>query len=367
MTTEYKQKNDIPNLYDILGLSIDVCKEDNCDELIQKAYLKKVKVCNPGKYPGRKDVAEVFELLNSAYDILKDEKQRSAYNHKLSLNKQSSNDFFKLKKGTVDYMQTVGEYTPPTDLQKLSFKEQMSLLNNKHGYDSSQEGAISKGDARKRMGQLNQLRATQDRDLKPENLFDGMSFDLQKFNAAFDKVHKRDDGTLILHGGVPSAWNDLGSTANFSSFDNLDNLYVDDGSRVDTSRQIYGGVDFAEPMTKLTKEDMNTIEGADYVTNHNVISDDYYREMKAKLHGRQSDANSFDNMKYGDFKRDDTAGYGIFDQLGFKFDDTLALDVDDDISKKFEKMMLERQKDIIPSGPNQSLSNFNRSKSGGSR
>ena len=44
MTTEYKQKNDVIDLYDILGLTGDVCKQENCNEIIHKAYLKKAKV-----------------------------------------------------------------------------------------------------------------------------------------------------------------------------------------------------------------------------------------------------------------------------------------------------------------------------------
>lgn len=349
METEYKQKNDLPDLYNILGLTADVCKEQNCDELIQKAYVRKAKVCHPDKHPGRKDVEEVFELLTSAYDILKDEKQRTAYNHKLSINKQSSGDFFKLKKGTTDYYDSIGEFKPATDQQKLAFKDQMKMLDTKHGFDSTLMDPISQQDAKKKMTNLTKMRSEQDRVLKPEKLFEEGRFDLKKFNAAFDMVHQRDNTGMVSHGGVPSAWNDLGTVANYSSFDNLDNLYVDDGNRADTSRQTYGGVNFGAPMQKITKDDLHNIKDADYVDGHNVIGDDYYVDMKARLRDRKSDASSFEKMKYGDFKRDDTAGYGIFDQLGFKYDDRLALDVEeDDIAKKYEKLMAERQQELLP-------------------
>jgi curved DNA-binding protein CbpA len=354
MATEYKQKNDLPDLYNILGLTIDVCKDSNCDELIQKAYIRKAKVCHPDRHPGRKDVEEVFELLTSAYGILKDEKQRTAYNHKLSLNKQSSGDFVKLKKGASDYMQSLGEYKPPNDQQKLLFKEQMLALDTKHGFDSGMMDPISQQDAKKKLNDLANTRSEQDKNLKPERLFDDGRFDLKKFNAAFDMVHKRDDGTMVSHNGVPSAWNDLGTVANYSSFDNLDNLYVDDSNRFDVSRQTYGSVDFGAPMQKIGKEDVQNIRGADYVDGHSVLGEDYYRNMKSKLRERDTDANNLQNMKYGDFKRDDTAGYGIFDQLGFKFDDRLTLDIDeDDISKKFEKLMAERQQELLPGNTTQ--------------
>ena len=349
MTTEYKPKSELPDLYNILGLTIDVCKDPKCNEIIKKEYTKKAKACHPDRHPGRKEVEEIFELITSAYDILKDEKQRNEYNHKLSLNKQSSSDFVKLKKSANDYMDSLGEFKPATDQQKITFKEEMEKLNTKHGFDSEQINKINQQDAKKRMNEMNTVRAQQDRDFKPEKLFDDGRWDPKIFNAAFDKMHKREENAIITHNGVPSAWNDHGTVANYSTFDNLDNLYVEDSNRVDISRQNYGNVDFGAPSKKITKEDITDLTGAAYVDQHNVLGDDYYKSMKDRLRERKQDASSFENMKYTDFKRDETAGYGIFDQLGYKFEDRLALDVDeDDISKKFEKIMAERQQDLLP-------------------
>lgn len=351
MSTEYKQKNDLPDLYNILGLTIDVCKDPECDKKIQQAYIKKAKVCHPDRHPGRKDIEEVFELLTSAYDILKDEKQRNAYNHKLSLNKQSSNDFAKLKKGAAEYMESLGEYKSPTDQQKLSFREKMLELDAKHGFDSTLMDPIPMHDANKKLNDLTKVRSEQDRDLKPERLFDDGRFDIKKFNAAFDMVHKRDDTIMVPHNGIPSAWNDLGTVANYcdiSSETNYSDLYVDDANRIDIGRQNYGNIDIGTPTPKLSKNDVEKLQGADYVDKHNVLGEDYYRVMKEKLRERKKEATNLEKMKYGDFKRDDTAGYGIFDQLGFKFDDRLTLDVEeDDISKKFEKLMAERQQELL--------------------
>src|SRR5579872_163575 len=247
MDPEYKPSENLPDLYSILGLNIDVCKDPNCNEIIHKAFVKKARACHPDKHPDRKDVAEVFELINSVYDILKDEITRNNYNHKLTLSKQSSSDFLKLKGGSIAYVETIGQYTPPTDQQKLSFHEKMKALDAKHGYDSSIESApISKQDAKKKMLQLSKDRAVQDHKFKPEKLFgENEPFDNRRFNEAFDRIHKRDnETTLTLHNGtVPSAWNDMGTVANFSSFDNLDNLYVEDNKRVDTSKQNYASIE----------------------------------------------------------------------------------------------------------------------------
>lgn len=348
MTTEYKVKNSLPNLYNILGLDIDVCKKENCNELIQKAYVKKAKACHPDKHPGRKDIVEIFELVTGAYDILKDEKQRNEYNNRLRIKEHSSNDFFALRKGTTDYMDSIGEYVPPTDKQKLAFKDQMKMLDDKHGYDETQIDPISKFDAKKKLNNISKERAKQDIELKPEKLFEDGRFDLARFNAAFDQVHNRNDTSMVPHNGIPSAWNDMGSDANYSSFDNLDNLYVEDGNRFDTGKQTFGGVDFGQPMKKMTKEEMSNIKPADYVNGHNTLDENYYRDMKRKLKERKSDAGQFENMKFSDFKRDDMAGYGISEQLGFTIGDKLTMDLDEeDISKKFDKLMAERQKELL--------------------
>ena len=127
METEYKQKNELPDLYNILGLTSTVCEDKKCDEIIKKAYVKRAKRLHPDKHPGRKDIVEIFELLTNAYDILRDEKLRTAYNHKLSLDKQSSASFSNLKDTSKNYMDAIGEYKPPGDEQKLKFGEQNRL------------------------------------------------------------------------------------------------------------------------------------------------------------------------------------------------------------------------------------------------
>jgi len=361
--TEYQEKDDLPNLYKILGLNINVCKDPDCDNIIKKAYIKKVKLCHPDKHPERKDLAEIFELLTRAYNVLRDEKSRETYNHKLALNKQCSGDFLKLKKEAKDYNESMGEYLPPTDQQKLAFAEQMKAMDAKHGYNSDLLAPILERDAKKQLTNLNRVRNQQDIELMPKMIFEkNQPLDMAKFNAIFDKVHNRDkDDAIVAHNGVPSAWNDAGVSANFSNFDSLDNLYVDNGNRFDTSKQNYGGVDFGQSVPSLSKEEVADIKPAEYFMSHNQLENDYYKKIKNALRDREESSGVFNNRVYGDFKRDDTAGYGIFDQLGFKIDDKLALDVeDDDIAKRYERLMTERQKLIPPGSQTKNLPQGNR-------
>jgi len=346
MATEYGIKKDKTlNLYSILGLTIDVCKEQKCNELIQKAYLKKAKLCDPSKHPGRKDVVEVFELITGAYDILKNEKQRNEYNHKLSMVNECSSDFSKLKKKTEEYMSSVGEFVPATDAQKLSFKSQMMTQDEKHGYNETLVNALPQHETKKRVEELARNRSNQDREIKHEKLFREGRWDGAKFNKAFELAHKTDD-SLVAHGGVPSAWNCQGAVANFGAFDDLDNLYVNDGARVDTERQKFSDLNFGNvPQHKFTMDEVNELDGADYFTGHNELDDDYFTDIKERLRNRESNNTNYDNMQFNDFKRDDFAGYGIHDQLGLNYENRLCLDdeTEDDISQRFENLMAQRR------------------------
>lgn len=351
METEYREKKNIIDLYAILGLTKDVCKEDNCDAIIKAAYDKKAKACHPDKRPGDQTAAELFELISGAYDILKDAVTREQYNNKVSMNKQSASDYINLKKKATEYAESLGPYKEVTDEQKLSFKQHMALLDKKHGYDSSLEGPLSSNDAKKRLNDLAKERALQDVTLKPDRLFTDGHFDPKKFNAAFDQVHNRGDESIMPYNGAPTAFGGS-DTSGFSSFDNLDNLYVDDGNRIDLARQSFGGTNFATPTKKITADDIKNIAGADYYENHGMLGDDYYAEMKKKISARKAEADDIQKMRYQDFKRDDFAGYGIHDQIGMNDPNHLALTgEDDDISTRYERLMAERNKDILPHNP----------------
>lgn len=333
MSKEYKKKSDVPDLYTILSLSKDVCDDPNCQDIIHKAYMRKARLCHPDKHPDKKEATEVFELLTAAYNVLRDEKQRTAYNNLLQLQKQTSNDFPKLKEMSKDYMQTMGEYKPANKEQLVSFAQQMKLMDQKHGYDSSDEIPISKKDAKKKMSELEQTRAVQDRELKPNKLFDDGRFDLSKFNAAFDLVHK-DEDSIIPHNGTPAAWDLYGSAISFGQFDNMDNLYDDSNDQ-----KYYSKVEFTVPRRTINKDDLINLEPAEYTKGHSSIEEDYYKNIKEKLRQRKTDNTEFESLSFDKFNQD-TAGYGIFDKLGIDFMDESL--VDDKISGLIKNLTKEQ-------------------------
>ena len=323
MSKEYKTEDDLPDLYMILGLTCDVCNKENCDEIIRSAYLKKAKLCHPDKHPGRKDVEEVFELLTNAYDILKDESQRTAYNYKLKLTKKISGGFLKLKKNFSD-VPIFNQNHEITNEQHNLFQQKMKQLDEMNGFNRSESamGQIPVNDARKKLNNLNKKRINQEEIYKPEKLFDEDDFNLKKFNAIFDHIKKNNEESTMVKHQVPREWN-WENDRNFSSFENS----------------------FDDPV-KISKNDVLNLSEATYVSNHNNLEEDYYKNIKSKLRERKFDSEVFDKMTVGEFKTD-TAGYGFLDKVDFGANDKIDVRLCDDVSAKFEKLMLERQEDPI--------------------
>src|SRR5438270_9622715 len=62
------------DFYDILGVS----RSANADEL-KRAYRKLAMQCHPDRNPGDKSAEHKFKEINEAYDVLKDDQKRAAY------------------------------------------------------------------------------------------------------------------------------------------------------------------------------------------------------------------------------------------------------------------------------------------------
>lgn len=351
METKYKSKQNNPDLYEILGLTQAVCSESNCEDLIYKAYKKKAKEYHPDRHPGSKDMADRFERVSRAYNILKNASDRAEYNQKMKLTREATTDYFTLKRQAEDYRDLIGDYVPPSEQQLLDFKNNMRLENAKHGYDTTRVDAIPVKEAESEWQKRLNARLDEDVQLKPQKLFDPEKVDGHAFNAIWEKYHAGKQKTgLVPHSGVPEAFNASGCMgSNFGDFDSnnlVSHLYSEGaGNFCNIDNQSYANVDFGGViLPELSQEQIKEAGTVDYYTSHNKRDEKYYRDLKAKLQERESESTLFDGMKYDDFKRDDTMGYGIFDKLGYTVTDSLEFDPDsEDLMEKYTRMVAAKE------------------------
>jgi curved DNA-binding protein CbpA len=247
----------IPDLYSILGLTAEVCKEENCDEIIQKAYIKKAKKCHPDKFPGRKDIAEVFELITEAYNILRDKNQRKEYNNRIKIENKTDLDFNFLKK---QFQSSIDENILPSDeilsKKKKDFKNKMIELNKKHSYNEDDTGCIDSHTFKQKLENIQKERQNQDSNYMPQNLFEGSNFDIKKFNAAFKKIHNNQ--TSIIPTEELGAWNSSVVAGDYCNPDEIDNLYIEKDTNDGNNMFSKFSKDF--DVNKISKEDLKYLE-----------------------------------------------------------------------------------------------------------
>lgn len=328
--TEYVEQTKMPSLYTILGLSQSVCDEPNCEELIHKAYVSKAKKYHPDKCDTDANMKQVFELITHAYNILRDSTKRSEYNDKLKIQNQCTNDFDSLRAGYEKYIKTVEPVTSVTESDVLGqFEYQSSKLNKRHQFNPNDINLpVSEDESRKKLQELIDARNKDAELFTPGKISFNESdeMDLNRFNAMFDKINNKNvpnSGDITSY-NRPDPWIGSNKNFNFSDFDMLDNIYSNVNDRYDSVTASFASVDDCDlpkyDYQSLANEDIN----ASYVNNHNELEDNYYEIMKSKILERTQQTKDIGSMKYSDYKLNDTAGYGIYDELtGYEQDNEL--------------------------------------------
>ena len=334
---DYYKKKNIPDLYELFGLTIKDADSSDFLKILENIYQTKLKECHPDRFDGSQKKRKEVEtrMIHLAYSVLINDSQRIEYNNSRNWLQGEIMGFSEMKLDAQKY-ETL-EYQKETPEQISSFKGQMEEMNKKHGYDMSQIGPIGQKDAEVRLAKLLDERNNIYQEVKQPKLFNGplSSSDMARFNEAFEKTHNQGKGTgeLIPHDQW-GAYN--GDMQEFGEIDHYDRLYNDTPLSGD------GNEFFANPYTNmpaneitLTPEEVSKMNGSSNYANHNVKDVDYYKQLKTRLAERKTDTTGFNARNFADFNAGQFDQFTVFEET---VKDRLALDRRETLEDRYSQM-----------------------------
>lgn len=330
------------NLYDVLNIS-----QDSTPKEVKDAYRILVKEFHPDKPGGD---AEMFELVTHAYNILINPSSRKEYDEVYALSKHIKSSHFDLKEKSKSYYDgldtDITKKKKSKEDQKNDFKKAYDDMDRKHGYkrDKDFEEELKEKDTTRRLRDLQLAREQDDIESIHDKIFEGDRFDIERFNAAFDALHKG-HSELIPHQGNPEAYNVMGGGANYSSIDSLEDLYAEDDT---LGTSLYGSIKLdTGKKKKLTKEEIAKLSIANYTKNHNYRDKEYNKSLEERINERLYENKKLEDRTMGDFDTDPTCGgYGIFSGLGIKDLNALNWNDDEDIKTRYNKLLELRKSEM---------------------
>jgi curved DNA-binding protein CbpA len=365
---EYRSKDTLVDLYAILGLKSDVSKKSNCDEIIHKAYIEKSRKVHPDKHPGNETASEVYQLITSAYDVLKTASGRAAYDNKKRISDSCFRDHFALRKQSEDHVASAGKfsksstvegdgsdrraidsstepnefgYFEPSEEMKKAFNKRTKVLDQKRGMTGIDQAPLSSEALQSKMDELLRQREL-DNDYKPpvQELLK-TSKDPKVFNAIFELTAGRGRAghhtnpnphdEVMEYQGAPSGWEDHDhSTFVPFSEDSTDDPFDD------TAPHEYSGfasIDMMRPVEEIEIQysdlDLNKYDKPKF-------DEAYYEDIMTKIQQRVDETKKIEKMKLSDFSTS-THGYGITDDPSVAGYMSLPVD-DDDIVARYQKL-----------------------------
>lgn len=332
------------NLYDVLDVSPDCDIKD-----IKTSYKKLVIEFHPDKMDGD---AEMFELITHAYNILVNASSRAEYDEMFALSKQINSNHFDLKNKSKSFYDAVEKDNKLKKKEvgdsKIEFKKGSEDLDRKHGYkrDKEYEAAITDKNTKQRLRDLELAREHDDIENIQEKIFDNGRFDIGKFNAAFDVIHKGHQ-ELIPHQGNPHAFSIGGEYgSSYSTVDNYENLYAEDDDIPGTT--FFSSIKInPDKNKKITKDDIDELIEAEYTKKHNYKDKLYNKSLEDRMKERDIETLKLNDRGIQDFETDDTCGgYGIFDQVKNKTSGNLTWDDEEDVKLKYQRLLELRKNDL---------------------
>jgi len=333
------------NLYDVLDVSHDASLKE-----IKDAHRKLVLKFHSSKYSGD---PEFMDMITNAYNTLSNAKKREEYDQMYLISKNSEKDHFDLKTDATSYfnaLDTVAE-KPSEEELKFRFEQSNYDMDKKHGYKRTtkiQKMGIS--DTDKMIDDLKYLRDQEEIETTHDKIF-AEKFDINKFNEAFDQMHRNGGTELVPHSGNPHAWDgsQMSSlSSNFSTLDNYDNLYVEDAQTATVGNGLFGSVQTPMPVkqTKLSASDINKLKGASYVKDYNYKSPTNQDDLDAKMNELLNERlMPVDPMSYKN-----TIEYGVSIDISGDINDEVPAEVlqfgqNNDIKKTYKRLVEMRKKE----------------------
>ena len=314
--------------YKILGV-----KEDADTKTIKRAYHKRLRKYHPDHMKDKSDKEAVrknkekYKLIYEAYEVLKDEYRRKAYDTGKKFESKQSKTFKSAKDSFKDFVKLQEQNMTDEDrkLAKLKFEMSKKELNAKHGYDEKKEEAIDKQEFNRRMEDMILQRDQEKMAIHHDNMFDGREFNPREFNRMFEKKKKREAKRGKGGGIVPvgddgiMAFND-GLESNFASVDAYSDLYAG-GSYAGASDNfasigagMIGGEDSDSDEISIDSDDIEDT----YDTHNQGVSkasmDDLLQRAMAE---REMQDDKFETMEINEFGSAMDDKYGISKDFGF--------------------------------------------------
>lgn len=316
--------------YDVLNVSSDCTNQD-----LKDSYRKLVKEYHPNKTNGD---SEMFELVTEAYNILINPATRKEYDRDFAILQHADKTHFDLRAQSQQYYTAMDKTKPLSkEDQKKEFERMSKEMDAKHRIKSDKY--LTERDAKMSYKDMKILRKQSAIENSQEQLFDPKSFDHAKFNEAFDRMFKESDA-MVPHVGNPMAFDMSGGM--YSSIGSYDQLY-DESSDV-TSSTLYSSIRETKPKTKLTKEEIEELQGAEYTKNFNKLDQDYNKTLDQKMREREEITRQFDSRQMSDYDTDpNCGGYGILNQIGIDVSGTLDWDDTKSVKDKYAEMMSKRR------------------------
>lgn len=260
--------SNIPSMFEIFGLTVNSLNDPNFDVMLKEAYKKLVFKNHPDKGGDE----EVFQLIQDAFDILSSPDKRQVYMKTLGVNRNK--DYHGLKQGFDEYRSTIDNnpefILSDTEKKRIesSFREDLT-------------DPIKQDEAKQYLYDLKKKRALQDATCAPKQYFSEETYTPDKFNAFFDKYHKKTDA--IAARSIPMGYNEVGlNGSQYSSF-------LDASNDVVYYNQMFSEFDELGYVPDFDDSEINNLEGASYHTKHSEISKDDRKKMVERLRQREAE------------------------------------------------------------------------------